>query len=564
MIKLDSEAAISAFNSSLQEEKSVGILGQEAGIELYLDNGTEYLIDPKLLPLVNIPPEKYNKILYGKNGLEGIVGAEADGDQLILFIQKNGETITKIIPNRLWVCAGQNYDDAFKKLDGNRDFKFIRYYKDVEKWHEVRKLRYKMDLFASYCPIEANFIARGFTYFKGLEIKDVPVLSFDIETAGLDLTDKSDIYLISNTYRIRDREETKLFDFHDYPTRKAFLEAWCSWVREKNPAIMLGHNIYGYDLPYLKHVAALNDASLDLGRDGSSMTINSWPSKFRKDGTEKILFFKCNIWGRELVDTYFLSFKYDVGRKYESNGLKQIIKQEGLEKQGRTFVDAGKIRNYLNDKDMWPKICDYARQDAGDALALFDLMAPAFFYANQLIPKKFEDIMTGASGAQLNSMMLRSYLQENESIPRPSEAVDFQGAISLGIPGIYRNSWKVDAVQLYPSLLIGYGLFDEKKDPKNNLTYCLKEFMRNRRHYKQLFKETKNEQYDAMQNTFKIFSNSIYGFLGAPGLNFNSPKISAKITELGRETLEKAINWATSKNLDSFMSLEQIEESEDE
>lgn len=549
-IKLDSEASIADFNlrQKIEALKSVGMIGGEE-IELYLETEDnrkfKALVDPKLLPLVNLPEDKYNRILYGKNGLEGIVGAEADGDNLILFIQQGKETISKIIPNRLWVTASKNYDGVFSRLSGDRDFKFIKYYKDVGKWHEVRKMRYQMDLFCSYCPVEANFISRGFTYFKGLQVKDVPVLSFDIETAGLDKTDKSDVYLISNTYRNGDYEETKLFDFHDYETRKMMLEAWCAWVREKNPAIMLGHNIYHYDLPYLKHVADLNDASLDLGRDGSSLTINSWPSKFRKDGNEKILFYKSNIWGRELVDTYFLSFKYDVGRNYISNGLKQIIKQEGLEKQGRSFVDASKIRNYLEDRDMWPKICQYAKEDAADSLKLFDFMAPSFFYFNQTIPKKFEDVMTGATGSQLNSVLLRAYLQDGKAIPRATEPKKFKGAISNSVPGIYRNVWKVDVNSQYPSIIRQFKLFNVSKDPEGFYLYLTEEFTKQRLKHKELGKT--NKYYYDLEQSEKIAINSLYGLCGAPGLNFNDPRIGEFITEQGRNIINAATVWATGK-----------------
>lgn len=558
--KLDSESKIAFFNDFSQKFQQKGLLAQNSYIELYCNNDV-YQIKPELLPLVNIPEDKYNRILYGKNGLEGIVGAEADGENLILFIQKDGKTETKMISNRLWVAAAKNHDGVFTRLAGDRDYRFIKYYKDVEKWQEVRKLKYQMDLFASYCPIESNFIARGFTYFKGMQVKDVPVLSFDIETDGLEKTNKSDIYLISNTFRNGDHIENKLFDYHDYPTRKAFLEAWCSWVREKNPAIMLGHNIYGYDLPYLKHVASLNDVNLSLGRDGSSMTVNEWPSKFRKDGNEKIDYYKCNIWGRELVDTYFLSFKYDVGRKYESNGLKQIIKQEGLEKQGRTFIEAGKIKLHLNNPEMWVKIAQYAREDSDDALKLFDLMAPSFFYFNQTIPKKFTEIMVGATGSQLNSVLVRAYLQDGKSIPKASIPKKFKGAISYSVPGIYRNVWKIDVQSEYPSIIRHFKLFNQKKDPEGFFLYITEELTKERLKNKELGKT--NKYYYDLEQSQKIAINSLYGLCGASGLNFNDPKMGEFITEKGRDIVDTATIWATGKSATDW-GWNGLEDKEDE
>jgi DNA polymerase elongation subunit (family B) len=51
-----------------------------------------------------------------------------------------------------------------------------------------------------------------------------------------------------------------------------------------------------------------------------------------------------------------------------------------------------------------------------------------------------------------------------------------------------------------------------------------------------------------MEQGQKIFINSAsFGFLGAAGLNFNSPTKAAFITETGRSILKKAALWATSR-----------------
>ncbi len=555
MIFIKNEQDALSFNAS-NTQKQKGLISQADHFELYLENGEIVHIPSDLFKFIQVPEPYYNPILYGKNGLEGIVGAEVDGENLILFLQKGQDTITKVIPNRLWLTALKNHDKMFKQLEGDREFQWIRYYKDFDKWKEAKKLRYKLDieLYHSYCPVEANLITRGLTYFKGLQVKDVPVLSFDIETDGLEKTKNSDIYLISNTFRNGDQVEHKLFDFHDYETRKEMLEAWCSWVREKNPAIMLGHNIYGYDFPYLNHVANLNDVSLDLGRDKSAMTINSYPSKFRKDGTEAIEYFRCNIWGREVVDTYFLSFKYDVGRKYESNGLKQIIKQEGLEKTGRVFVEAGKIKNHINNPEMWEKIKDYASTDSEDALKLFDLMAPSFFYFNQMVPKKFEDLMNGASGSQLNSLLVRCYLQDGKSVPKASETRKIPGGISFGIPGIYRNLYKQDIRAMYPSIILQYNQYDPQKDPEA-FFYKICDIMTKKRfEYKILAKQTGSQYYKDQDQAAKIIVNSMYGLMNTPGLNFNSPDIGEFITTKGQNILSKAIMEMTNIPVESWIA----------
>ncbi len=890
------------FNSQIKDLKQTGILGTAEKVELYLDNGDSAEIPTSLMQHLEIPEAKYNPILYGKNSLERIVGAESDGDQLYLFIQNGKDVETKIIPNRLWVCSNKNLEYKFKRLDGDRFYKYINYYQDLDKWNGLSRFKKQMDLQKSYCPVESNFISRGFTYFKGMALEDISVLSFDIETSGLVRDNSADVYLITNTFRNGDHFERKLFNFLDYGSRREMIQAWCTWVREKNPSIMLGHNIYMYDLPYLDHVARLNDCTLDIGRDGSSMTIGNWPSKFRKDGNEQIKYFRSKVWGRELIDTYFLSYKYDIGRKYDSNGLKQIIKQEGLEKEGRVFVDASKIRFYKDDPEMWKKVCQYACfkpdvalisksdgttelienlkvgdqvishdgsnqyvyrkieqeykgkvysltleggrkihgvteehpfyvldetsltykwvqvknlkqnqllvrgeskvindtcygkynldhlwlfglfqadgyirinspkhnsivltchekeektitavliknnlkysilkkaqskgrdivisdnklahkflnwsggkfksyekrvskeffqlinssktyfmnflggildgdacmrylkgnritlwitsphlvntidicsakhginstrknlvgtklnytskkqkaiigkyrgfelvffekatyeinsflkikqttivdtgletfkkhvriddieiedyegkvynvsisetntyivngivshncEDSDDALKLFDLMAPSFFYFTQMVPMKFDSIVLGASGSQLNSILLRAYLQEGKSVPKASLPRKFQGAISHSVPGIYENIWKVDIASQYPSIIRQYELYNKDKDPDAIYLYITNIATEERLKNKALG-ET-NKYYRDLEQSQKIIINSLYGMCGAPGLNFNDFDIAEFITNKGRDIIDSAIVWATGKD----------------
>lgn len=545
---INDKDSLNDFNAMLSEDnvKQVGVLNTFEGIEIILDSGDSFLVKPSLFnDITNLTP-KYDKILYGKNGLENVVAAECDDDHFTLFFEKDGQVTQKIIKNKLWVAASQNYNDDFQTLNGFKEYKYIKYYDTVDKWSEVCKQRFRFDLYNSYCPVESNFISQGITMFKGMELKDVSILSFDIETDGLVKNDKSEVYLISNTFRRGGVIEKKLFDFKEYNSTKEMLEDWCKWVRQKDPSIMLGHNIYSYDLPYLAHVAGLNDTNLDLGRDGSKLRFNTYISKFRKDGSQFYEYFKCNVWGRQLIDTQFLALKYDVARNYESYGLKQIIKQEGLEKQGRVFVDASQIRKYKDDPEMWEKIKQYASDDAEDSLVLFDKMAPSFFYLTQMVPKTFQEIINGASGSQLNSILVRSYIQDGHSIPKASQTKHFGGGISHGVPGIYRNVFKVDVSSLYPSIIRQYKLYSKIKDPNGYFLYMAETLTKERLKNKALGKNSKYH-YDLEQSQ-KIIINSLYGLTNAPGLNFNDPKIGDFVTEKGRDIIDSACIWATCKD----------------
>jgi DNA polymerase I len=493
-----------------------------------------------------------NRLLFGKNSTEKIVSIEPNDDFIELFIEDNGFIRTEFLSNKYWLLANRPLRKDWTRLKGDLHYKWGKQFKTREEFLQYRNVFKKDDIYSIFDAKEAAMVKDGITYFKSLELKDVSVLSFDLETTGLDPKEEdAKILLISVTYRSGSKGATtkRLLAYDDYKSQGEMLEDFCSIVRTFNPSVILGHNIFGFDLPYIRGIAEKENAVLSLGRDDSEARFDNYESQFRKESNQFIKYNKCKIYGREVIDTLFLSIKHDMAaRKYASYGLKAIIKDEGLEKENREFYDASLIRHNYNKPKEWEKIKRYCADDADDALALFDLMAPPFFYMTQSIPKSFQAIIESASGSQLNSLMVRSYLQEGHSIPKTSAQNEFEGAISEGNPGIYRNVHKVDVSSLYPSIILQYDVYDRQKDPNANFLNMVKSFTETRLKYKRLLKETGESKYDALQGAFKILINSAYGFMGAPGLAFNSPENAAFITKKGREILTKAIDWSNKNN----------------
>ena len=497
----------------------------------------------------------YNKLIYGKEPLERIVSCEAGDSEIVLFTESEDGTVNRITkPFVRWILAPIQLDKGFVRLEGNLYYQWIKIYDDKQTFKEEKGRYYKRDIYVIHDEKEAAMVMYGFTYFKGMKVQDVSVLSWDIETNGLTHDNNSFVYIISNTFRKQGNIVRKMFTADEYPSQKALLEAWCAWVREMDPSLVVGHNIFGYDFGYINHCAEMNNANLSLGRDGSNLYFNSYISKFRKDGSQSYDYTRCFIYGREIVDTMFLAYKYDFGRKYVSYGLKQIIKQEGLEIEGRQFYDAGKIWQNWDNLEERQKIKNYAEQDGDDALALFDLMIPSFFYWNQAIPKSCQTLNYSATGSQINGFLVRSYVQDFHSIPRASEPEKYEGAISFGISGIYKNVFKVDVASLYPSVMLQYEVYDKYKDPKANFLQMVKYFTEERLRNKKLGKETGDRYYKDMEQSQKIGINSAYGMLGATGLHFNSPSNAAFVTRMGREILEKAVVWASGKDVSFWTS----------
>lgn len=491
-----------------------------------------------------------NALIFGKNQKTKIVSIEPQDNFAEIFFEKdNGDIYSEYVPNRYWILSNKPLNNRFVRLKGDLYYKYGIQFKTREEFIKAKSYWKHEDIYSVYDPKEALMLKDGYTYYKDLKPKDVSILSFDIETTSLKLTPDAKLLLISNTFRKNGKIERKLFACDDHDNEGEMIYAWCTWVQSINPSIICGHNITSYDFPFLQYIAEKAGCSgLPLGRDDSNVQFNSYESKFRVDGSRDLHYKRIKIFGREICDTYFLAIKHDIAsKKYESYGLKNIIKQEGLEDKDRQFYDASLIRyNYRNSEE-WSKIKKYCENDSDDSLKLFDLMVSPFWYMSQSIPKNFQLVVESASGSQLNSIMVRSYLQEGHSIPKTSETYEYEGALSMGVPGIYRNAFKIDVASLYPSIMLEYEVYDKEKDPKGNFLKMLQFFTNERLKHKKLYKETGNEYHDSMQAAYKIFINSAYGFMGTNGLNFNSISNAAFVTKKGREILEFAIEWATGK-----------------
>src|SRR2546421_9491166 len=63
-------------------------------------------------------------------------------------------------------------------------------------------------------------------------------------------------------------------------------------------------------------------------------------------------------------------------------------------------------------------------------------------------------------------------------------------------------------------------------------------------------KETNRQRWHhlhALQNTFKILINSFYGYLGFAQGHFADFDAAARVTQIGRELLQKMIDWLTAR-----------------
>lgn len=484
-----------------------------------------------------------NRIIFGKNDTENIVNISIEEDGAHIYKSDGSHEVVDYSP---WALSNIGYNRS-RRLKGNQYYKFItdvsieRYNELKEEWDRSKWLPRSLE--------EGFMLLNGYTYFKGLKTDQISLLSFDIEATTLDPNDElAKVLLISTTYRNRSgKVEKNIFDLKKYKTEMEMIIDWVKYVNKVDPDVMLGHNILGYDLPYLN----TRSQGLYLGRDKSKVRFDSKVSKKRKDGSQSYDYFNAKIHGREIVDTLFLSINYDIGRSFPSYGLKAIEKHLKLVSDDRIDWDFEKYstKKYLEWSDeTWTQFVKYCSDDSDSPIKMFDIMIPPFFYLNQSIPKTLQQMVNEATGSQLDAMMIRSYLQDGFSQPISSKKSEFQGAISMGIPGVYKNVRKVDVASLYPSIMLQYDIYDKQKDPNRHMLKALEYFRAERLKNKEL--GAKGSKYHQnLSDSQKVAINSLYGFLGAGFLLYNYPKGAAEVTRYGREILQKGVEWATGARL---------------
>ena len=125
-------------------------------------------------------------IIYGVNKETNIVNISQDGENIYIFKETSAGVEYKTIPYYHWVLAKKKLNSSFSKLEGNQPYSFYKEYNYDDFTNLVKPQIYKMGLYTIHQPQENVMVRHGYTYFKGMKSEEVSLLSFDIETTGLD------------------------------------------------------------------------------------------------------------------------------------------------------------------------------------------------------------------------------------------------------------------------------------------------------------------------------------------------------------------------------------------
>jgi DNA polymerase elongation subunit (family B) len=503
-------------------------------------------------------------LLFGHDQRTGIVAVEPAGHFVRLFFRTDNGIHFHDEPFRPFILAsdpalltGCRVPCAIRQLSGEDTF---RYQLSFDSWGDCLTAR---DFLATktgqtsgsseapylfiYDLSHQYLLSSGTTLFKGLDFERLRCLSLDIETIC------APGYQFSNAERPEDRivsialkdslgEETVLRG--DCLSEAELLRGLNDVIHTSDPDVIIGHNIFRFDLDYIGTRARMHGIRLDWGRNGSAAHVTA---SSRWNLAEKTIDYpRWDVYGRHIIDTYFLVQLYDIGlRSLESHGLKQVARHFGIAAEQRVYLDGGDIsETFRSDPEL---LYRYNLDDVRETLALFQLLAYPWFLQTRIFPYSFQNCPLRGNATRINSLFLREYLYRGHSIPaRTANTSPFEGGYTeLAREGICGPIVHCDVASLYPSLMLTYRL-GPAKDSLGLFLPMLAELRRFRLEAKQAARvastDGERHYFDALQQVFKVLINSFFGYLGAALHNFSDPAAAAEVTRLGRVTIRNMID----------------------
>lgn len=503
-----------------------------------------------------------NVVLFGRNAAQRIVAVEPIPAGQMKIIRRDGRKLveeTQEFRPFLWVSEaalmqGFQGKHDIEELQGDGAFQHLVWFVS---WNDFLAARKHLSaatghsltdpaapFFSLSDPVQQHLLATGQTLFKGMRFEELHRLQLDIET------DCDPQYEFSNPKRESDRilcvaltdnRGWEHFIAHDDEAK--LLQEMAEVIRERDPDVIEGHNIFKFDLEYIATRAKWRKVKLAIGRDGSELSVR--PSRVQV-AERSINYPKYEMHGRHIVDTYLLVQFYDVSsRELESFSLKEVAKHFGVAAPKRTYLAAEEIAKTFRNKP--ERVKAYALDDVRETRAIADILSQSYFVQAQIFPYNYQDVIVRGNATKIDSLFLREYLAKRQTVPRPPEARSFAGGYTdIFFTGVARNVWHCDVQSLYPSIILSFGILPKSDELHifRSLLQDLREFrLRAKGMAKSAKEESERRHFDALQSTFKILINSFYGYLGFAQAHFGDFDAAERVTAKGREILTQMIEW---------------------
>ncbi len=488
----------------------------------------------------------------------------------VFFIKRSdAETGLKVAyrrkPVKLKNFAGDDVDALY--FNSERDLKIAaeeldkngikNYEADVD---PVR--RYLMERFLNaQIKIAGKQVTEGkltrFTNPKIEECEFTPslrVASIDIETgSGNRLLYSVAVHLTNEkseeqkVFMVGEGKDDSLVSF--YPTEKELLQAFISWFKEKDPDVIIGWHVIGFDLMFLESKCNELYIPFEIARGNGRVSLRS-----RKGGG-----YFASVYGRVVIDgPQSLRSSFYTFEDYKLETVAQEMLQEG-----KTITpDEDKVaeieRLFAEDKK---KLAEYNLQDA--------VLVTEIFKKSGLIELSIR--RSQLSGLLMDQLGMMTAAFDHFFLPRlhrkgyvASNIKDLElsehaagGYVFDPRPGLYNNVIVLDFRSLYPSIIQTFKIdpLSRLLSSKNTLTtptgykfsatqHFLPGFISHLIEQRGYAKKKKDRQ---LSQAIKILMNSFYGVMGSYNCRFYHPDLPSAITGTGQWLLLRSKEYLEQK-----------------
>ncbi len=324
------------------------------------------------------------------------------------------------------------------------------------------------------------------------------------------------------------------------------LESFNTALAAIDPDVIEGHNIFKFDLDYLRQRCRRLKVSVAWGRFGQRAAFRNSRLKVAERWID---FPRCDLPGRAVIDTYLLVQLYDITtRELTSYGLKDVAVHFGITEEAsaeRTYIEGSKIQDVF--KSDRARFCAYLEDDLRETRGLADQLLPTYFEQARTFPTLLQEATLRGATSKIDLLFLEEYYHARQSCPAQSQEVaPFDGGYTRSFQeGVFRHVLHFDVASLYPSLLLNIG-----RNPKSDSLGVFIPLLRRLREYRLKYKllarsapaPEERAEAQARQANFKILINSFYGYLGFSAARYGDGELAAEVTRRGRELLQQLID----------------------